>query len=89
LAEPRPASTLRRLFGGKPTTRTNQARREEVDDARILADPPAALLIEDRWREAPIAFGANTNIEAWDIEFRNLFAEVTATSLLTVADMHS
>jgi len=88
LKEPRQPSTWRRLFGARPKQRVEQARKAEIIEAPLLADPPAALLIAGEWYECPMT-DDQAQLERWNQEFAARFSEVAPEALLTVMDLHS
>jgi hypothetical protein len=59
-----------------------------VDTGAVLANPPAALLIDRDWHECPLTDDA-TRIAGWAAEFARLFAAVPDGATLTAVDFHS
>lgn len=88
LLRPRPLGFLGRLFGAKPKSRVNVARKSEVDLEAIRKDPPAALLLDGEWHECPISTDPEVLAE-WDARFTELFDSIAPDALLTVVDVHS
>jgi hypothetical protein len=88
LKQPRQPAGWRRLLGGKPNDRVDQARKGDVDEAPLLADPPAALLVAGVWHESAI-ISDQAELEKWRRQFAELFVPVPADALLTVVDLHS
>jgi hypothetical protein len=88
LREPRP---LRRFFGLLPagrTSRATSAKKSEIDQEALLADPPAALLFRGEWLASP--FFAEGEAEAgWRAQFAQHFARIPDDTVLTVVDTHS
>lgn len=88
LREPR---QLRRFFGLLPagqTLRATSARKAEIKEQALLADPPAALLFRGQWFASPIFAEGDTEAK-WRAEFGQHFAEIPDETLLTVVDVHS
>jgi hypothetical protein len=85
-APPQP-SALKRLFGAKPTSRVNQARKAEIVQAPLLSDPPAALLRDAVWVESPIT-SDTAELQKWKERFAELFAAIPDDELLTIVDLH-
>jgi hypothetical protein len=88
LKQPVQPSGWRRLFGAGPKDRGNQARKADIQQDLLLADPPTALLFEGRWHECPFTSDA-AELEKWRTQFAGLFASIPDDALLTVVDMHS
>jgi hypothetical protein len=88
LKRARQPSAWRKLIGAKPQDRANQARKSEVVPEPILADPPAAVLMDGQWHECPLTLN-QTELDAWRRRFAELFAAIPDDALLTVADLHS
>jgi hypothetical protein len=88
LKEPRP---LRRFFGllpAGPTTCATTARKSEIDEPALLADPPAALFFRNQLHECPLSTDP-AQLAAWDARFRTLFAEIPSAAVLRIVDAHS
>lgn len=88
LKRPRP---LRRFFGlvsAGSTTCAWVAKKHEVDQPALLADPPAALFFRDRLYECPILCDGDA-LANWHAEFRRRFAEIPDDTTLQVVDVHS
>ena len=82
---------ITRFFGLLPAqliTRTNIARKSEVDQDALLADPPGAILFRGEWLSSPIALGERLP-ESWHRQFATAFANVPDETLLTIVDCHS
>lgn len=88
LKEPRQPTGWRKLFGAKPKTRVEQARKAEILDPPLLADPPAALLLSGEWYECPFTSDPAVG-QRWKEQFASLFKTVPVDALLTVMDLHS
>jgi hypothetical protein len=88
LARPRPPSWWRKLLGAGPQERASQARKIDIQPGPLLADPPAAVLIDGAWHEGPITMDA-ASLEHWRVEFAQIFASIPDDALLTIADLHS
>jgi hypothetical protein len=78
----------RRLLGAKPKDRADQARKADVLEEPLLADPPTALLRDGTWHECPFTSDI-TELERWRRQFSDLFAAIPHDALLTLMDMHS
>ena len=81
---------LKRFFGllpGGTTTRATSAKKSEVDQTALLADPPAALLFRGQWSESALST-KDGEAERWRAEFARRFAEIPADCTLTVVDCH-
>lgn len=83
-----PPSWFARLLGRRGTGAVNRARKREVNTEVLLADPPAALLVDGQWHECPITKD-QAQVAAWRQQFTALFESVPDDALLTVVDMHS
>jgi ABC-type nitrate/sulfonate/bicarbonate transport system substrate-binding protein len=82
---------LKRFFGllpGDSTSKAVSARKSEINQVALLADPPAALLFRERWAESEI-MAKGKAAEKWRTEFARLFAEIPEDTALTVVDCHS
>ena len=88
LREPLPASWWQRLLGKGPIDRASRALKHQVDAGAVLADPPAALLVDGVWHECPLTTDEG-RLSAWKSEFAALFEDVPSDSVLTVVDIHS
>jgi hypothetical protein len=88
LKEPSQSEGWRVLLGAKPTHQVNQARKTDIQQEPLLADPPTALLLDGLWHECPFTSDA-AELEKWRRQFANLFASIPDDLMLTVVDMHS
>jgi hypothetical protein len=88
LRHPAPVSAWRRLLGGKPSDRANQARKGQVDTEALVANPPSALLMDTVWRECPFSSDPAV-VDGWKREFALAFAPIPEDALLTIMDLHS
>lgn len=88
LREPR---KLRRFFGLLPagwTSRATTAKKSQIDQQALLADPPAALLFRGQWFASPI-FAEGDTEPKWRGEFAQHFTQIPDDTTLTVVDLHS
>jgi len=88
LRSPRP---LRKFFGLLPAGLTScavSAKKFEIDQQALLADPPAALLYNGNWSESAF-FAKSDESEKWRVKFSHLFQEIPDDTTLTVVDCHS
>jgi hypothetical protein len=84
------AKKTRRFFGllpGFPVTRVSIAKKDEIDQQRLLSDPPAALLYRRQWSSSPF-FAEGEALAKWREEFARLFAEIPDGTTLTIVDCH-
>jgi hypothetical protein len=88
LKEPRRPSRWRGLLGAQAKERVDQALRSEIHEEPLLADPPAALLLDGNWYECPLTTDAE-EVQRWNQRFASLFRGIPPDALLTVMDMHS
>ena len=88
LTEPVPAPWWRRLLGKGSIDRANRAVKRQVDATAVLADPPAALLVDGAWHECPLTTDEQ-QLNAWRSEFAALFERVPTDAVLTAVDIHS
>lgn len=82
---------LKRFFGLLPagfTSNTTAARKSEVNQEALLADPPAALLFRGQWLSSPIVLEGRLP-ETWRSQFASAFTQISDETLLTVVDCHS
>ena len=82
---------LRRFFGllsAGSTSRVVSAKKSEVDQQTLLADPPAALLFSGQWSESEI-FAKGEAADKWRTEFARLYSEIPDDTTLTIVDCHS
>jgi hypothetical protein len=82
---------LRRLFGLLPpgcTSRVSSAKKSEIDQQALLADPPAALLFRGQWFASPI-FADGDALDTWKAQFSRRFSQIPDETTLTVVDIHS
>lgn len=73
---------------GGGSRRANQARRGEVDEDDLFADPPAALLVNGAWHEVDLGADEAERV-AWAARFAALMRTVPPDALVTVVDLHS
>jgi hypothetical protein len=81
----------KRLFGflaPRKESRTNTARKHEIDSDALLADPPAAVLFRGQWHEGPIQLDGPPDVE-WASQFRNIYNQIPDDAQLTIVDIHS
>jgi hypothetical protein len=82
---------LRRFFGLLPageTTTTAVAKKSEIDQEALLADPPAALFVDNVLYECPI-FAEGDDYERWKVRFAELFKAIPNDRTLQIVDAHS
>lgn len=85
-APPQPGA-LKRLFGAKPASRVNQARKAEIVATPLLSEPPAALLRGGVWEQCPLTTDT-AELQKWKERFTELFAAIPDDELLTIVDLH-
>ena len=88
LRQPVPPSVFGRLVGKRPLDRVDRAAKRDVDAQALLADPPAALLMDGTWNECPLT-SDRAALAGWNRQFAELFARVPDDAMLTVVDIHS
>jgi len=82
---------LRRFFGLFPAgyaTRVSSAKKSQIDQQALLADPPAALLFRGQWFASQI-FAKGEALKTWLEEFSRHFSEIPDDTTLTIVDVHS
>ena len=82
---------LRQFFGLLPaghTSRVSVAKKSEIDQEALLADPPAALFFAEHLYECPLLADGET-LARWHAEFRERFSEVPDETTLQIVDAHS
>lgn len=89
LKAPLQPSRWRRLLGAKPRAKVDQARRSDIQEGPLLAEPPTAILWNGTWSECPFTLDDEEILEAWRLEFARIFAAVPQDALLTIIDCHS
>jgi hypothetical protein len=88
LNEPRPTRRFLGLLAGPVITHVDSARKHQIDQAHLLADPPAGLVREGQWRSAPVVRdGAGSS--QWQREFASLFAAIPGDTWLHCVDIHN
>ena len=88
LREPRLHKRLFGLLPPREERRTNVAKKREIDSAALLADPPAALLYQGQWHEAPPQLDGPLD-EDWISQFIGIFSQIPDDAQLTIVDVHS
>lgn len=83
-----PVSWWRRLLGRRATAGVNRALKRDVNGETLLANPPAAILVDGQWHECPIT-NDPAQVAAWRKQFSVLFQSVPDEAMLTVVDVHS
>src|SRR5436190_8482741 len=69
---------VRRFFGlllGGSTSRATSAKKSEVEQGELVADPPSALLFRGQWSASP-PFAEAEAAAKWRAEFARLFTEI-------------
>ena len=87
LKRPKP---LRRFFGLLPageTSRVSVAKKSEIDQESLLANPPGALFFAEKLYECP-PFAEGDALARWRAEFRERFSEVPDDTTLQIVDAH-
>jgi len=82
---------LRRFFGLLPagqTSRVSVAKKSEIDQEALLANPPAALFFAENLYECPL-FAEGDALARWQAEFRERFSEIPDETTLQIVDAHS
>jgi hypothetical protein len=81
---------LRKCFGLLPageTTRASSAKKSEIDQHALLADPPAAFFFRGQLYMSPY-FAEREALAQWQSEFRRRFSEVPEERMLRIVDAH-
>lgn len=88
LKSPRPSRRLFGLLPGASASKVTSARKSEIDQQALLANPPAALLFRGKWLSSPIVLEGKLP-ETWQSQFASAFHQIPDKTLLTVVDCHS
>jgi hypothetical protein len=88
LKTPRQTRRFLGLLPGPIILNLNTAKKSEIDQNALLANPPAALLFRGQWMSSPIVLGESLP-ENWRQEFAAVFAEIPDVTSLTIVDCHS
>jgi len=88
LREPRPTRRFLGLLAGPAVTHVSSARKSEIDQAHLLADPPESLVCDGQWHSGPLVLDGQAPTE-WQREFASLFASIPADTWLHCVDIHS
>ncbi len=88
LLQPRRQRRLWGLLPGGWTSYATKARKRDVDQTRLLDDPPESLVIGTEWLERRFPLTDETR-QQWKAEFAERFRTIDDAALLTVVDLHS
>lgn len=74
-------------FAPRLLTGASVARKFEVDNEALLAEPPMALFFRGRLHECPLSEEVH-EVAEWRAMFRQLFADVPENAMLRIVDAH-